>query len=166
MEEKHRKKGQYVKKQENENFESLEELVKKCGSKGYKKKNEDKCKVIETIDLVLVGNIDGFKHENEIIVSDVNFVEGNLQNDLEDSKLDEINEKKEIEQEGLNYENPSIQKEDIVNSIKTKTDEEKSKEDTDKNEVIENEIKTYGKSDIITSEKVKKKKAKRTLTKM
>ena len=76
-EKKHVHKGQ-VKKQESENFESLEELVKKCENKGYKKRNGDKCKVVETIDLVLVKDANKGKLDNEIIVSDVKILEGNV----------------------------------------------------------------------------------------
>merc|ERR1739838_1192852 len=123
-----------------------------------------KCKVVETIDLVLVKDANTGKLDNEIIVSDVKIMEGSLPGHLESSKLNHQNENENKDQENLKYENPSIQKEDIVNSIKSKTDQkiEEVNENEVGNEVPnENEIKTYESSDIITSEKVKKKKDKK-----
>merc|ERR1712147_434044 len=104
------------KKQENENFESSEELVKKCGNKGYKKRNGDKCKVVETIDLVLVKDANKGKLDNEIIVSDVKILEGKVPVTNKFLGSDKKEADKKVE-ENLEYENPAIQKEDIVNAI-------------------------------------------------
>merc|ERR1711892_434780 len=144
-------------------FESLEELVKKCGNKGYKKKNGDKCKVVETIDLVLVKDVNKAKLDNEVIVSDVKIMEGKVpsRNKLTGTIKGETNE---VDEENVKYEDPAIQKEDIVNAIKSKTEKviEKISVSDDKSELaIENEIQTYESSDIITAEKVKKKKDKK-----
>merc|ERR1711892_770815 len=144
-------------------FESLEELVKKCGNKGYKKRNGDKCKVVETIDLVLVKDINKAKLDNEVIVSDVKIMEGKVpsRNKLTGTIKGETNE---VDEENVKYEDPAIQKEDIVNAIKSKTEKvmEKISVSDDKSELaIENEIQTYEPSDIIRAEKVKKKKDKK-----
>merc|ERR1712106_1130046 len=144
-------------------FESLEELVKKCGNKGYKKRNGDKCKVVETIDLVLVKDVNKAKLDNEVIVPDVKIMEGKVpsRNKLTGTIKGETNE---VDEENVKYEDPAIQKEDIVNAIKSKTEKviEKISVSDDKSELaIENEIQTYEPSDIITAEKVKKKKDKK-----
>jgi len=159
--------GESEPKQGDARFESLEELVKKCGNKGYKKRNGDKCKVVETIDLVLVKDTNKGKIDNEVIVSNVkimdgqvlakNKVKGNVHTDPEESKIDEEHK--------TEYEDPAVQKEDILNAIRTKTkkEEEKIIHSVDKGEiVINNEIPTYTSSEIITTTKVKKKKDKKT----
>merc|ERR1712241_437466 len=75
---------------------------------------------------------------------------------------DQENSKKGNQDDGT-YEDRAVQKEDIINAIKIKTEdkEEKVGHNNDENELaINNEIQTYTSSEIITSSKVKKKKDK------
>merc|ERR1711915_57818 len=153
----------HTKKKEHAHFESLEELVKKCDNKGYKKRNGDKCKVVETIDLVLVEDSKKQNVKHDLTVSNVKILDGQIpiKNDL-NSKIEQEIAEEAIEE--TQYDDPSIQKEDIVNSIKSKTKKDMNKvpvpiESID--EPADNDIDTYESSDIVSSEKLKKKKDKK-----
>merc|ERR1711915_780021 len=153
----------HTKKKEHTHFESLEELVKKCDNKGYKKRNGDKCKVVETIDLVLVEDSKKQNMKHDLTVSNVKILDGQIpiKNDLK-SKIEQEIAEEAIEE--MKYDDPSIQKEDIVNSIKSKTEKDMNKvpvpiESID--EPADNDIDTYESSDIVSSEKLKKKKDKK-----
>merc|ERR1712115_125840 len=157
--------GESETKQGNARFESLEDLVKKCGNKGYKKRNGDKCKVVETIDLVLVKDADKGKMDNEVIVSNVKIMDGQVPAKNKVKTSIETDPEESEEKRKTKYEDPAVQKEDIVNAIRTKTEKEGQKiiPSVDKSEVVmNNEIQTYTQSEIITSTKVKKKKDKKT----
>merc|ERR1712083_971351 len=141
------------------------ELVKKCGNNGYKKRNGDKCKVVETIDLVLVEDANKGKIDSKVIVSDVRIMDGKVPEKFTNSKSTNKEETMlEEEEDNIKYEDPAVQKEDIVNAIKTKTEKEMEKlhHNDNRNELaMNNEIQTYDSSEIMTSEKVKKKKDKK-----
>jgi len=120
--------------------------------------------VVETIDIVLEENVDKAKKDNEVIVTDVKLMEAIIPGQSESNASNLKKETETDDDENIHYEHPTIQKQDIVNSIKSKTDVSKIEENKEENEngvPIDNEIETYESSDIISSEKVKKKKDKK-----